>query len=188
MAPPQSATQISTSAANRAATNSGLLRVLGQLTGLAVAVLVLIALPAHLSGRLAQQPAQACASCLLYLAFFGGGTLLLRTLRHGRLAPARSDAQRATSGARLALLLFAGAAVPSGHFAAWWDPTLALLPAAAGSVLRELLPTLGYATMLAAMALNITAAAALGKARRRGWERRPPPAPGHLPCLPVLPF
>ncbi len=55
-------------------------------------------------------------------------------------------------------------------------------------MLRELLPPLGYATMLAAMALNITAAAALGKARRRGWERRPFPAPGQLPCLPVLPF
>lgn len=137
-------------------------------------MLLLIALPAHLSGRLAQQPAQTAASCLLYLAFFGGGTLLLRTLRHGRLAPARSDAQRASGAGRLALLLFAAAAVPAGHYAAWWDPTLALLPAAAGGMLRWLLPPLGYAAMLAGTALNLAAAAALGKVRRRGRERRPP--------------
>ncbi|KAL4440357.1 hypothetical protein ABPG75_003358 [Micractinium tetrahymenae] len=141
-----------------------MLRAVGQLAGLAVAVLLLIALPAHLRGRLAQRPAQAAAACLLYLAFFGGGTVLLRTLRHGRLAPRKSDAQRARGSSRLALLLFAGVAVPAGHFGAWWDPSLALLPAAAGGVLQRALPPLGYALMLAATALNFAAAAALGKA------------------------
>lgn len=140
---------------------------------LAAALAALILLPAHLASRLGSQ---AWASWALYLAFFGSGTVS-RMLRYGRLAPAGQDAQRSSPGARLALLLFAGVAVPASHFATWWDTSsLAALQAAAAcsgsvgavaaaSAAPRVLPWLGYALMLAGWALNAAAAAQLGKAR-----------------------
>ncbi|PRW39139.1 isoprenylcysteine carboxyl methyltransferase [Chlorella sorokiniana] len=91
-------------------------------------------------------------------------------LRYGRLAEARRDVQRSIGGARLSLLLFAAFLVPAGHWAAWWDPSLAHLaavaPSAAAAAVR-LLPLVGYSLMLAGWALNAAAAAALGKAYNR---------------------
>lgn len=140
-----------------------LYRAAGQLLVLSAALAALILLPAHLSGRLAAAPAQAAANFALYLGFFGSGTIA-RMLRHGSLAPSRRDAQRSSGGARAALLLFAGVAVPAGHFAAWWDPSLAAW--GAGGTARTVLAAAGYMLMLGGWLLNAQAAAALGKVRR----------------------
>lgn len=142
-----------------------LARAAAQVLALVAALACLIPLPAHASGRLAAQPLQAAASYGLYLLFFASGTIS-RMLRHGQLAEARRDAQRSSGSARLALLLFAAAAVPGGHWAAWWDPSLAALAArapGAAAAAAQLLPVVGYALMLAGWALNAAAAAALGK-------------------------
>lgn len=142
-----------------------IVRTVAQVLALAAALACLTLLPAFVSGRLAQQPLQAAASYSLYLLFFASGTIS-RMLRHGRLADAQQDAQRSSGGARLALLLFAAVVVPTGHWAAWWDPSLAHLaataPRAAASA-AQLLPLAGYSLMLGGWALNAAAAAALGK-------------------------
>lgn len=171
------------------------LRACTQVVTLAVALAALILWPAQLSGRLAAEPWRAAASYLLYLVFFASGTLS-RMVRHGRLAPERADAQRSSGGARAALLLFAGLAVPAGHFAAFFDPTLlrlaAMVPPPGGpgpqgevqaqaaaavvaAAVGQALPWLGYALMLASWALKTAASAALGKVR---------PTPWPLTCLP----
>lgn len=137
-----------------------------QVLVLAAALAGLILLPAHLSGRLAAQPGRTAASYALYLLFFASGTIS-RMVKHGRLASARQDRQRSSSGARAALLAFAAGAVPAGHFAAWWDGSGAALAAAAPAA-AWLLPAAGYACMLGSWALNAAAAAALGKVRLQG--------------------
>lgn len=146
--------------------SSLLIRAIAQVLSLAAALACLILLPAYASGRLGQQPLRAAASYILYLLFFASGTIS-RMLRYGRLAAAQRDAQRSSGGARLALLCFAAVLVPAGHWAAWWDPSLAHLAAAAPKVAAAaaswVLPAAGYSLMLAGWALNSTAAAALGK-------------------------
>lgn len=142
-----------------------LARAAAQVLALAAALACLILLPASASGRLAAQPLQAAASYSLYLLFFASGTIS-RMLRYGRLAEARADAQRSSGSARLALLLFAAVAVPAGHWAAWWDPSLTALAAQVpglAAAAAQLLPLVGYALMLVGWALNAAAAAALGK-------------------------
>lgn len=159
-----------------------IVRTVAQVLALAAALACLILLPAYVSGRLAQQPLQAAASYSLYLLFFASGTIS-RMLRHGRLAEARQDAQRSSGGARLALLLFAAVIVPAGHWAAWWDPSLAHLAAAApraAAAAVQLLPLVGYSLMVGGWVLNAAAAVALGKvgAGRLAGGGRPLPCHG----------
>ncbi|KAI7840429.1 hypothetical protein COHA_005859 [Chlorella ohadii] len=146
------------------------MRAIAQVLSLAAALACLILLPAYASERLGQQPLKAAASYSLYLLFFASGTIS-RMLRYGRLAEAQRDAQRSSGGARLALLLFAAVLVPAGHWAAWWDSSLAHLaaaaPKAAAAAASWVLPAAGYSLMLAGWALNAAAAAALGKAYNR---------------------
>lgn len=148
------------------APSSLLMRAIAQVLSLAAALACLILLPAYASERLGQQPLKAAASYSLYLLFFASGTIS-RMLRYGRLAEAQRDAQRSSGGARLALLLFAAVLVPAGHWAAWWDSSLAHLaaaaPKAAAAAASWVLPAAGYSLMLAGWALNAAAAAALGK-------------------------
>lgn len=144
---------------------STLLRGLQQVSLLAVALAGLVLLPARLSGAL-QSPTSAWkagASYALYLLFFASGTLS-RMARHGALAPRTQDKQRSGTN-RAALVLFAAVVVPAGHFAAWWDASLAVLSPHARSLAQQLLPPLGYALMTAGWALNAAAASALGQAR-----------------------
>jgi hypothetical protein len=150
---------------NTAGPASVLLRALQQVLLLSVALAGLILLPAQLSGALtaAASARKAGASYALYLLFFASGTLS-RMARHGALAPRTRDAQR--SGAnRAALVLFAAVAVPAGHYAAWWDASLALLGPHWQGMAQRLLPPLGYALMAAGWALNAAAASALGQVR-----------------------
>lgn len=130
-----------------------------QMLQLSAALAGLILLPAHVSGRLAAEGGRAAASFCCYLLFFARGTIR-RMMRHGALAPAQQDAQRSRGG--LALLLFAGVAVPAGHFLAWLLPLPSSCVAAA-PVLAWALPAVGYALMLAGWELNAAAAAVLGK-------------------------
>ena len=187
---PTTAREPASLGSSSASVSSLLVRTVVQVLALAAALACLILLPAYVSGRLAEQPLRAAASYCLYLLFFASGTIM-RMLRYGRLAEARRDAQRSSGGGRLALLLFAAVLVPAGHWAAWWDPSLACLDAAAPAaapIASRLLNLAGYSLMLAGWALNAAAAAALGKVCRPLTELvdRRPACPAVLPASAVL--
>ncbi|GAB4823145.1 hypothetical protein N2152v2_010191 [Parachlorella kessleri] len=79
---------------------------------------------------------------------------------HGQLAPRERDAQVSTSKSRLAFVLFL-AAVPAGHYLAWWlGPSWHRLPATAERLLRAA----GYIMMFVSCWLHSVAAAELGQA------------------------
>ena len=148
----------------------GLLARLGsaslQLLQLAVVLGLLVLLPAflHDGGMDLALPWQLYAS---YYAFFALGSVY-RIIKYGRLAPRSSDVQVTASWAsRLAFVVFV-AVVPALHAAAMYRyAALKLYYSNALPASTTLYDVVGWAGVLAAVALNVAASRALGAAYNR---------------------